>query len=110
MQFHWPRASVPPDLGSDAHVWAVHLELSEEKLRSFEAVLSTDERARARAFRIEGLGPRFIAAHGALRTILGRYLNVAPEGLAFEFEHRGKPCIADGRSGGRLKFNLSHSG
>lgn len=109
MQFHWPHPSTPPKLEAEAHVWAIPLKVSEDILRIFEAVLSSDERRRAKAFRIEGLGPRFVAAHGSLRIILARYLEERPDKLEFKLEHRGKPCLAGDHSAGNLKFNLSHS-
>jgi 4'-phosphopantetheinyl transferase len=109
MQFHWPLTLIPPDLNGEAHVWAIPLDASPERLRFFDQTLSADERARAKAFRMDGLGPRFIAAHGSLRNILGRYLSERPERLEFGSEHRGKPRLIGGQSLRRLKFNLSHS-
>jgi 4'-phosphopantetheinyl transferase len=110
MRFHWPHASTTPHLqAGEAHVWAVSLKMTEDRLQLFTETLSRDELSRAQAFKIEGLGPRFIAAHGALRMLLGRYLNERPEKLAFTLEHRGKPCLAAEHSAGRLRFNLSHS-
>jgi 4'-phosphopantetheinyl transferase len=48
---------------------------------------------------------RFIVARGTLRMILGRYLNLAPKELQFEYLARGKPVLC----AGALRFNLSHS-
>src|SRR3954466_9667896 len=105
MQFHWPHASTPPDLGTEAHVWAIPLAVTGESLRSFEKILSSDELDRANAFRINGLKSRFVAAHGSLRMILGSYLNERPERIALGSEHRGKPVLAGAHSAKRLKFN-----
>jgi len=110
MQFHWPHASIPPELGADeAHVWAIRLVADESRLQSLEAMLSADERARAQAFRTVDVRRRFIAARGELRTILAHYLNESPEGITFAFEHRGKPRLGDAHVATNLKFNLSHS-
>jgi 4'-phosphopantetheinyl transferase len=96
-------------LDGEAHVWAIPLTASAERLRSLEETLSADEVARAKAFRIAGLAPRFIAAHGSLRVILARYLNERPERLEFGSENRGKPRLLGRQAPERLKFNLTHS-
>ena len=70
-------------------------------------VLSDDERARAARFRFERDRVRYAAAHTALRAILGAYLEVAPERLAFDHTSHGKPFV---RGASSLSFNLSHSG
>lgn len=109
MPFNWPHASRPPVLEADAHVWAIPLDIGAELVREFERLLSPDELDRARAFRVEGLGPRFVAAHAAMRIILGQYLNERPERIQFGSQHRGKPCLGGEHSRSRLRFNLSHS-
>jgi len=56
---------------------------------------------------------RFIAAHGALRKLLGAYLGLHPSEVAFVHNEFGKPALigaGPGQFGGRLSFNLSHSG
>jgi 4'-phosphopantetheinyl transferase len=54
------------------------------------------------------LQQRFIAAHGGLRELLGRYLGVHPSEVRFGHNEFGKPALT-GQFGGRLTFNLSHS-
>jgi 4'-phosphopantetheinyl transferase len=54
------------------------------------------------------LQQRFIAAHGGLRELLGRYLRVHPGEVRFGHNEFGKPALS-GQFGGRLTFNLSHS-
>jgi phosphopantetheinyl transferase len=93
------------DVGA-AHIWRADLDalgtLTEWML---------DERERARAARIvrEPARRRWIAARGALRALLGSYLEEPPSELRFAAEHEGKPTL-DAPGGGRLHFNLSHSG
>jgi 4'-phosphopantetheinyl transferase len=48
----------------------------------------------------------FVAAHGALRQCLARYVNCAPEALVFESGVHGKPRLRDFPE---VQFNLSHS-
>ncbi len=51
---------------------------------------------------------RFIAAHGALRMVLGLYLSADPQSLEFQNGPTGKPSLVQTFTD--LRFNLSHSG
>ena len=74
-------------------------------------MLSPEEQVRARRFHAERHRRRFVVAHGALRQILGTYLERQPETLAFAAGPNGKPSLAGDEPGRRrLEFNLSHSG
>ena len=70
------------------------------------ALLDSGERNRAARFHFERDRDAFIASHGWLRTLLGRYLNADPRRIDFIFGHHGKPAI----DGAPVHFNLSHSG
>jgi len=67
-----------------------------------------DERERARVARLRGmeLTRRHLAAHSALRRILGWRLGVAPGSMDLATDPHGKPFLRHGT----LAFNLSHSG
>jgi 4'-phosphopantetheinyl transferase len=87
------------------HVWTVGLDAEPDRVSQLLASLSGEERVRAARLRTTELRLRFIVAHGAVRSILGSYLNVGPEQVTFEVTRLGKPSIA----GSHLTFNLSHS-
>lgn len=70
------------------------------------ALLSPEERARAASFRGPLLQRRYVAAHAALRSILGRKLGRPPASLRLLADVHGKPALADAAD---LHFNLSHS-
>ena len=72
-----------------------------------EAALPEAERRRAEEIQIEGRRERWVAARGALRVTLARYIGADPVGMALESDDRGKPRLA-GRAS--VRFNLSHSG
>lgn len=96
------------------HVWSLPLDTSQRSLASVAEYLSPDERTRADRFRFEIHRNRFIVGRGMLRAILGRYGDVLPESLRFNYGPNGKPeLIAPGevarRKGGALHFNLAHS-
>ena len=78
-------------------------------MRAFERTLSADERERAGRFRFPQLQQRFVVGRGILRAILGRYLEVAPETLVFEYTAYGKPSLKMLPGQPHLHFNLSHS-
>jgi 4'-phosphopantetheinyl transferase len=71
--------------------------------------LAEDERVRAARFHFEKDRCRFVAARGALRAILGRYLRVPPARLRFRYGPHGKPALAAEFAGSGLEFNVSHS-
>ncbi|MFJ4715602.1 4'-phosphopantetheinyl transferase family protein [Streptomyces sp. NPDC088785] len=77
-------------------------------------VLDADELRRAAGFRFARHRVRYVAAHLALRGILGERLGCAPGAVRFVrepcprcAEPHGRPALADARD---LHFSLSHSG
>ena len=97
------RPPLPPDV---VHLWVVDVGLQSEDSARRRAVTSTAERERASRFRVPGHAERFLAAHGALRLILGDYLALEPRAIPFSLHEGGKPYTP----GTDLQFNLSHSG
>jgi 4'-phosphopantetheinyl transferase len=91
---------------TEIHVWYRALEVSAAERGALFALLNLEERRRAGRFHFEADRDAFIASHGWVRTLLGRYLNADPRGLEFTFGERGKPALR----GAPLRFNLSHSG
>jgi 4'-phosphopantetheinyl transferase len=111
MELLWPTAAKTPTLGhDDAHAWAVSLELGENPAERYWSVLSEDERRRADEFRIESARRQFVITRGALRILLGQYLNVEPAGVGFSVEAIGKPRLANEYDATNVSFNVSHSG
>jgi 4'-phosphopantetheinyl transferase len=93
---------VPDD---EVHVWLARASTAD----GVAFLLNDDELARAARLRVARAREVFVAAHGLLRVVLGRYLDVDPASLAFETDPRGKPHLV-GRSPSSLECNLSHSG
>jgi 4'-phosphopantetheinyl transferase len=89
------------------HVWAVRQQAPDPVVARFESLLSADERERAGRFRFDHLRRSFILARGALRVLLGRYLDTDPAGIRFAYGEKGKPSLADPAP---IRFNASHSG
>jgi 4'-phosphopantetheinyl transferase len=104
--FRWPDAGV-------VDVWFLRVSaVTPAVLRSADAVLSREERARAAAFRLERDAARYRAAHLGLRTLLGMYVGLPPEDLPLATE----PCRRCGGPHGKptlaltgCEFSLSRS-
>jgi 4'-phosphopantetheinyl transferase len=96
----WPHEEV--------HVWRATLAWPDAAARRLEQCLSADERDKMQRFRFEKDRRRYLIGRGVLRTLLGRYLDLAPQDLRFETAAAGKPHLASGQ--GQLQFNLAHSG
>lgn len=102
--------TAPPGAGgveaeaeAEVEVWTVRLGPGPAPY----ALLDAGERARAERLRDEVRRARFVAAHAALRSIAGRRLGRAPDGLRFARGPFGKPELLGGDG---LFVNLSHSG
>src|SRR5271155_5100519 len=93
--------------GRVVHVWPVSTHAPDAVVEQFRLLLAPDESDRAARFRFPPLQQSFILARGALRILLGRYLNTAPGDLEFGYGFKGKPALA---APYRLQFNASHSG
>ncbi len=100
-----PIKQVPSALG-DLTVWRIDLDLDAASIAMLEQVLSANEIARADRFRSMIDRSRFIAARGALKTILGQRLDIRPERVQFAIVPSGKPYVAGEEA---LHFNISHS-
>jgi len=85
----------------DVHVWT--FDAGVEK-RAWDHLLSGDEMETASRL-TDAARLHFKSRRGALRLILGRYLQQHPVSLEFRSGTNGKPCL----KAGELDFNLSHS-
>src|SRR3954468_14605840 len=93
----WPASD-------EVHVWSVDLDRPAAHLAG---ALSEDELLRAAAFKVADGRRNFVATRGALRILLGRYLNDDPAALRFTAGPQGKPRLDPPQE---LQFNVSHSG
>jgi 4'-phosphopantetheinyl transferase len=104
----WSQHSLPTGLPADGevHVWRFGLNVSDLALRKFQEMLSETEIVRADRFRFPDLRRRFMAARGALRSILAGYLSMNPRQLTFSYGPYGKPSLRSASN--EIQFNLSH--
>lgn len=111
MKLHWPqsRGKVVPT-GEAIHVWAVPLGESAGGENELAARLTDVERQRAASFIRDEPRLRFLASRAALRTILGRLLELAPADVPLGIGPGGKPLLTGAAATSRIEFNLTHSG
>ncbi len=104
----WSAPSQPPRLlEGEVHVWRFGLRARAERVDRLRGLLTPDELERADRFlRLEDR-VRFVVARGALRVLLGVYVDELPSALRFLYGARGKPELEGACS---HHFNLSHSG
>jgi 4'-phosphopantetheinyl transferase len=99
--------------GGEVHVWKLPLDIDKSTFAKVAGLLAPDERRRADRFQFEVHRDRFIAVRGMLRLILGRYCDVQPAELRFDYAPNGKPTLRSGAgtcsSDDALHFNLAHS-
>jgi 4'-phosphopantetheinyl transferase len=91
---------------NEAHIWRADLDFNQSFQSSFLKLLSPDEKNRARKFRFNKDSQHFIAARGILRRLIGKYLEINPAEISFQYSEFGKPSMANNNS---LQFNISHS-
>jgi 4'-phosphopantetheinyl transferase len=91
------------------HVWRAALDNYPSQIAGLLCTLSEDEQARAERFHFQIDRERFIVARGALREILGVYLNSAPKSVSFRYGAQGKPALARKSGRNAIHFNVSHS-
>ncbi|WP_295797377.1 4'-phosphopantetheinyl transferase superfamily protein [Mucilaginibacter sp.] len=96
-------------ISNSIDVWKVSSDLNPILVDSFNSILTRDEIDRANRFYQQKDRNRFIISRAALRTILGKYLNLAPEAIEFGSGLNKKPFIKSGNQN-NLQYNLSHSG
>jgi 4'-phosphopantetheinyl transferase len=94
-----------PDI---VEVWLIRTDLAGPVLADLERLLDDGERRRAAALLRDDHRRRFIAAHGAVRVIVGHRLGAPPAGLRWRHGPHGKPELTGPWTGAQV--SLSHSG
>ncbi|HEU4587399.1 MAG TPA: 4'-phosphopantetheinyl transferase superfamily protein [Gemmatimonadales bacterium] len=87
------------------HVWRVDLGRETPALSRLVHAVPPAELAEAHRFRVLRQRRHFLLARGIVRTILARYLGMAPAALNFRYGPHGKPELP----GAALHFSVSHA-
>ena len=96
---------------NEAHLWVVRPEriTAPELLRSYEALLTNDEREERDRFRFAKERHRCLVTRALVRSVLSRYADVPPDRWRFVANQYGRPEVAEPRLVPPLRFNLSHT-
>lgn len=97
----WRQERRPALSAAEVHVWRIRLDATEGDT----ALLSGDERARARRLRSAAKRARFVAGRTVLRRLLETYTGSPARVLRFHYNPHGKPALP----GKGLAFNFSHT-
>jgi 4'-phosphopantetheinyl transferase len=95
---------------AEVHVWlAFYGEIDDERLHAaYRAVLSDEEKEREQRFYFARDRRRFLVTRALVRTVLSRYVAIAPADWTFSTNAYGRPAITNAEAGD-LSFNLSHT-
>ena len=91
---------------STVDIWSFPTKASRHVVATFERLLVPEERDRAVRFRFHHRYSSFVIARGALRHLLGHYLNCNPAKVSLVYGLKGKPVVEPPSS---LQFNMTHS-
>ncbi len=92
------------------HLWGIELEGSSWCIKQCSEWLDEAERHRATRLVREDTRRQYVLAHGGLRAVLSRYLEVNPDEVSLRRTETGKPFVArDVREHSAITFNLSHA-
>ena len=106
----WQTFSLDANLSENTvHVWRADLRIPTAAVRYYQRYLIEEEITRAERFYFEKDRNHFIVAHGILRILIGRYLNVEPSRLRFCLNAYGKPSLEPSLHMPALSFNISHA-
>jgi len=102
-----PEGILFTELNSPALIILKTDAVQSDDLVRYGSFLSEKESVKSRRFRFPGDRMSYIAVHGLLRLMLGRYLGIPPETVDITYNEFGKPSVT-GYSR-QVFFNLSHS-
>jgi 4'-phosphopantetheinyl transferase len=101
----WRTTSLAPlTHGPEVNLWHIDVPSWRPRVPSLRGLLAPDESARADRFKFEIDADRLVIARGVLRLLMGTFLQLPPERVAFSYSATGKPSVEG------LEFNVSHSG
>ncbi|MDR3696120.1 4'-phosphopantetheinyl transferase superfamily protein [Mucilaginibacter sp.] len=93
-------------INNQADIWRINIRSNSSLIQSLSTLQTRDELVKAGRFLHRHDSDRFIISRGAIKLIMGRYLNCKPALIEIKTGENKKPYIKDSP----LFYNLSHSG
>lgn len=92
------------------HLWHTVLdEITDQTLlTNYQTILNDEEKIRWQKFRFAKHQHQYLVAHVLLRSVLSRYIDIAPQSWQFTSNQYGRPEISNSMQL-PLRFNLSHT-
>jgi len=97
------------DACDSIHVWKIIISENIPAINNMQALLSDDELKRAGRYHQQNDRERFIISRGALRVLLGRYLNLDARAIVFKAGVDKKPFVQNAAET-NIHYNTTHSG
>jgi 4'-phosphopantetheinyl transferase len=97
------------DLTSSVDIWKVKISSKNKLPDLFLQMLNKEETEKISRYRNEDDKLRYIFGRGALRYLVGKYLDKLPNAIQFTIGEDKKPML-NNNSVNDLHFNISHSG
>ncbi len=96
---------------NEIHLWLVEDQLISDKslLEKYQTLLNAEEQKRFDRKIFPKHQKQFLVSRALLRSVLGGYLQQAPEDIVFARNAYGKPRIASFEKPVPISFNLSHT-
>lgn len=94
------------------HLWLAYLgEITDPRLLAeYRLLLTEDELRQQVRFHFERDRHRYLVTRAILRTVLSKYVDIAPQDWRFDVNAYGKPSIAAEHADARgIEFNVSHT-
>ncbi|HEX5421720.1 MAG TPA: 4'-phosphopantetheinyl transferase superfamily protein [Gammaproteobacteria bacterium] len=94
----------------EIHIWLTYLdEIDDNRLHvAYRALLSQQELDTESRFHFPADRRRYVVTRALVRSVLSRYVPMAPASWVFSHNAYGRPQIANS-SGAHLSFNISHT-
>ena len=110
-EHEWPAQPESPIFlaPDEVHIWRASLDQVKSAVGASYDILADDERRRADKFYFARDREHFIVGRSVLRRILGRYIEVSPDRISFDYNQYGKPALSAETGDQQLRFNVSHS-
>lgn len=98
-----------PITSAEVHVWLAFSDEIDERLHAvYRAMLNDEEKTQEPRFHFARDRRRYLVTRAMVRTVLSRYVAIAPEAWTFSTNDYGCPAIVNPQAAD-LAFNLSHT-